>query len=45
LLAAPNLIITPHKAWASLEARQRLIDEVAANVSAFMQGRARNLVG
>jgi len=44
LLAAdiPNLILTPHIAWASREARQRLIDEVAENIAAFQQGRARN---
>ena len=46
LLAAdiPNLIVTPHVAWASREARQRLIDEVAKNISAFAAGEARNRV-
>ncbi|MCU0836065.1 MAG: 2-hydroxyacid dehydrogenase [Chromatiaceae bacterium] len=38
----PNLILTPHIAWASREARQRLIDEVAENITAFLEGRARN---
>lgn len=40
----PNLILTPHVAWASLEARQRLIHEVAYNISAFLSGRSRNRV-
>ncbi|WP_297527776.1 D-2-hydroxyacid dehydrogenase [Thiohalobacter sp.] len=31
----PNLILTPHVAWASREARQRLVDQVAANIEAF----------
>jgi len=46
LLAAdiPNLIVTPHAAWATLEARQRLIDEVAANIAAFVAGERRNRV-
>jgi glycerate dehydrogenase len=40
----PNLIVTPHVAWASREARQRLVDEVAANIRAFREGRERNRV-
>ena len=40
----PNLIVTPHIAWASLESRQRLIDEIAKNISAFAAGQPRNLV-
>jgi glycerate dehydrogenase len=40
----PNLIITPHIAWASLEAQQQLADEVIANIAAFMRGEARNRV-
>jgi glycerate dehydrogenase len=40
----PNLIVTPHIAWASRESRQRLIDEVAHNIEAFMHGHARNRV-
>jgi glycerate dehydrogenase len=39
-----NLIITPHIAWASNEARQNAIDELAANVEAFLAGRDRNRV-
>lgn len=46
LLAAdlPNLIVTPHIAWASREARQRLVDGVAANIRAFRAGEKRNRV-
>ncbi len=40
----PNLIVTPHTAWASCESRQRMIEEVAANVRAFITGRPRNVV-
>ncbi len=39
-----NLIVTPHIAWATVEARQNAIDEVAANARAFLQGNARNRV-
>ena len=46
LLAAdiPNLIITPHVAWAAVEARQRAIDEVAANIASFVAGGQRGRV-
>ncbi len=44
LLKAPNLLLTPHMAWASLESRRRLIHEVAENVKAFSAGRKRNRV-
>lgn len=40
----PNLIVTPHIAWASKESRQRLIDEVSANIVAFYSGKQRNIV-
>ncbi len=40
----PNLIVTPHVAWASRESRQRLLDEVAHNVEAFLGGEPRNVV-
>ena len=43
-LTLPNLIITPHVAWASREARQRLVDQVAENICAFGRGTPRNLV-
>lgn len=46
LLAArlPNLIITPHIAWAARESRQRLLDEVVANIRDFLAGGRRNRV-
>jgi len=46
LLAAdiPNLILTPHMAWASRESRQRLLNQVADNIEAFLQGRPQNVV-
>jgi glycerate dehydrogenase len=40
----PNLILTPHVAWASRQSRQRLIEEIARNIEAFLQGRPRNRV-
>ena len=40
----PNLIVTPHVAWAAREARQRCIDEMAANVADFLRGGHRGRV-
>ena len=40
----PNLILTPHIAWAAKEARQRCMDEVAANIADFLKGGTRNRV-
>jgi glycerate dehydrogenase len=40
----PNLIVTPHIAWASREARQRLVDQVVENIRAFQAGQPRNRV-
>jgi glycerate dehydrogenase len=39
-----NLIVTPHIAWATNEARQAAIDELTENIAAFQQGRERNRV-
>jgi glycerate dehydrogenase len=39
-----NLIVTPHTAWSAREARERLLQEVAANIVAFFAGEPRNLV-
>lgn len=39
-----RLIITPHIAWATLEARTRLMQEVYQNLAAFSRGEERNLV-
>ena len=46
LLAAgiPNLLVTPHIAWAAREARQRCIDEMAANIRDFRAGGRRGRV-
>ncbi len=40
----PNLIVTPHIAWASRAARQRLLDGVAENILAYTSGQPINLV-
>jgi lactate dehydrogenase-like 2-hydroxyacid dehydrogenase len=39
-----KLVLTPHIAWASVEARQTLLKEVAHNIEAFLSGRWRNAV-
>ena len=39
-----RLIITPHLAWASVEARTRCVEEVYLNLKAFMNGEDRNAV-
>ena len=44
LLKAPNAYITPHIAWATLEARQRLIQVATENVRAFLSGHPQNVV-
>ena len=40
----PNLIVTPHSAWATRDSRQRLVDQVAANIEAWRAGSPRNVV-
>jgi len=40
----PNLIVTPHIAWAALEARQRAVDELALNIEDFLRGGNRGRV-
>lgn len=44
LLRAPNCLITPHVAWASRAARERLIAASAANVAAILAGRPIHVV-
>ena len=44
LLGAPNLVITPHVAWASVAARRRLMQIAADNVAAFLAGKPVNVV-
>lgn len=35
----PNLIITPHSAWGSVEARQRMVQQLVENAQAFQAGQ------
>ena len=44
LFQAPNCIITPHIAWATVEARERLVKEVAANIRNYLAGTPSNVV-
>ena len=44
LLSAPRCIITPHLAWATREARARLLDTVVENVGSFLKGAPQNVV-
>lgn len=44
LLTAPNAYITPHVAWATVEARGRLMDIMLDNVRAFLEGEPVNVV-
>lgn len=44
LLAAKNCYITPHIAWATKEARQRLMQIAAQNLKAFINGTPQNIV-
>lgn len=39
-----KLIITPHMAWGSVEARQRVVDGVYKNIEAYLNGEKRNVV-
>lgn len=42
--AIPNLIVTPHSAWASRESRNRIVQMTAGNIAAFMRGSPRHVV-
>ncbi len=44
LLGLPNMIITPHIAWAAKEARQRLLNVVTENVRQYLSGTPQNNV-
>ncbi|WP_372814164.1 hypothetical protein [Paenibacillus sp.] len=44
LLQAKNCIITPHIAWATKEARSRLLDLAVDNIQAFVDGNPKNVV-
>lgn len=43
-LQLPNLLVTPHVAWASREARQRIITQTAENIAAYKAGRSLRLI-
>lgn len=44
IMDSGKLVITPHVAWATSEARQRCVDIVAENIKGFLQGEERNIV-
>ncbi|WP_284645496.1 D-2-hydroxyacid dehydrogenase [Paenibacillus silviterrae] len=44
LLNAPNCIITPHIAWATKEARSRLMDAAVENIRCYLAGQAANVI-
>jgi len=44
LLSAKNCILTPHIAWATREARARLMDIASENLAAFLEGKHLNLI-
>ena len=44
IMDSERLIITPHMAWGSVEARTRIVDEACLNISAFLKGEKRNVV-
>lgn len=45
LLSARNCFVTPHIAWATVEARRRLMATAVSNVASFLTGHPRNVVG
>ena len=45
MLTAKNCIITPHIAWASVEARGRILATTVDNVKAYLAGQPQNRVG
>jgi glycerate dehydrogenase len=44
LFGAKNCIITPHFAWATIAARQRLMDAAVENLKCFQEDQPRNVV-
>ena len=44
LAARPDFILTPHVAWASLQAQQTLADQLIDNLQRFAQGTPANVV-
>ena len=45
LIGLSNCIITPHNAWMSREARQRIMDITLENIKAFLKSKPQNVVG
>ena len=45
LLHCPNAYLTPHIAWATFEARQRLMQIAVDNLQCFIDGQPQNVVG
>lgn len=45
LAAHPKVVVTPHTAWASIEAQQTLTDQLLDNVENFVAGKPSNVVG
>ncbi|GAA5495223.1 glycerate dehydrogenase [Rubritalea halochordaticola] len=43
-LQHPNLFITPHTAWATIEARHRLLDGLVENIKNYLAGCPSNQV-
>jgi glycerate dehydrogenase len=44
IMDSNKLVITPHMAWASTEARNRVVEETYKNILAFTNGEDRNIV-
>ncbi len=44
ILKAPRTVVTPHIAWATVEARERIIDILVRNIKAYQEGHPQNVV-
>ena len=44
LFDCKNVIFTPHMAWAGFESRERVVQEVAQNISYYLEGKERNRI-
>ncbi|OFY94492.1 MAG: hypothetical protein A2491_05210 [Bacteroidetes bacterium RIFOXYC12_FULL_35_7] len=44
MLSARNCFITPHIAWATIEARQRLMNVTVENLNSYILGKPQNVV-
>ena len=40
----PNLLVTPHNAWASRSGRQAALDQLALNIRSFIEGNPRHII-